>query len=63
MLLAPAAWVQTAMVATTLLALLLSGAVAARIGGANPWRGALRVVFWGALAMAVAALVGRLFDV
>jgi VIT1/CCC1 family predicted Fe2+/Mn2+ transporter len=26
-------------------------------------RGALRVVFWGALAMAAAALVGRLFDV
>ncbi len=62
MLLAPAARVQTAMVATTLLALLLSGALAARIGGANPWRGALRVAFWGALAMAVAALVGRLFE-
>jgi VIT1/CCC1 family predicted Fe2+/Mn2+ transporter len=62
-LLAPIARVQTAMVATTLLALLLSGALAARIGGANPWRGALRVAFWGALAMAVAALVGRSFQV
>lgn len=61
-LLAPAARIQTAMVATTLLALLLSGALAARVGGANPWRGALRVAFWGALAMAVAALVGRLFQ-
>jgi hypothetical protein len=26
-------------------------------------RGAWRVVFWGALAMAAAALVGQLFDV
>lgn len=61
-LLAPAGRIQPVMVATTLLALSLSGAVAARIGGASIWRGALRVVFWGALAMAIAALVGRLFD-
>lgn len=37
------------------------GALAARAGGARPWVGALRVVFWGALAMAVTAAIGKLF--
>jgi len=37
------------------------GALAARVGGAVMWRGALRVTFWGALAMGVSALVGRMF--
>lgn len=45
----------------TLAGLLLSGGMAARAGGAPVWRGALRVGFWGALAMAAAAAVGRLF--
>ena len=62
-LLAPAARVQLVVIATTLLALALSGALAARIGGANVLRGGMRVVFWGALAMLAASLVGRLFDV
>jgi len=62
-LLAPAARVQPVVIATTLLALALSGALAARIGGANVVRGGVRVVFWGALAMLAASLVGRLFDV
>jgi vacuolar iron transporter family protein len=37
------------------------GWLAARVGGAPPWAGAARVVFWGALAMAVTAAVGALF--
>ena len=37
------------------------GWLAARVGGARPWAGAARVVFWGALAMAVTAVVGALF--
>jgi VIT1/CCC1 family predicted Fe2+/Mn2+ transporter len=37
------------------------GAVAARAGGASVWRGAARVAFWSALAMAATAAVGRLF--
>jgi VIT1/CCC1 family predicted Fe2+/Mn2+ transporter len=37
------------------------GAVAARTGGASAWRGAVRVTFWGALAMGLTAVVGRLF--
>jgi VIT1/CCC1 family predicted Fe2+/Mn2+ transporter len=37
------------------------GAVSAQAGGASKWRGALRVTFWGALAMALTALVGHVF--
>jgi len=62
-LLAPTVQLQPVAVATTLVGLSMSGALAAWTGGASIVRGALRVVFWGALAMAAAALVGRLFDV
>jgi len=37
------------------------GALAAGAGGASRVRGAVRVTFWSALALAVTALVGRLF--
>jgi VIT1/CCC1 family predicted Fe2+/Mn2+ transporter len=47
--------------ASSLLFLALLGAVAARAGGAGMARGAMRVTFWGALAMAVTAGVGALF--
>ena len=44
------------------LALLVAlGALAARLGGAPIMRGAVRVAFWGAVAMAATALVGRIF--
>jgi len=49
--------------AATLAGLLLSGALAAKLGGAPMLRGALRVGFWGAAAMAAAGLIGQLFDV
>ncbi|MDX2169607.1 MAG: VIT1/CCC1 transporter family protein [Deltaproteobacteria bacterium] len=48
-----------AAVGLALLALALSGALAARLGGAPVWRGALRVVLGGGLAMALSALIGR----
>lgn len=60
---APAARAATATTVATLIGLLVTGAWAARMGGASPWRGALRVVFWGAAAMAAARLIGQLFDV
>ncbi len=43
--------------------LCLTGTLAAHAGGAPRLRGALRVTFWGAIAMAAAALVGQLFNV
>jgi VIT1/CCC1 family predicted Fe2+/Mn2+ transporter len=46
---------------TSLLFLALLGGLAARAGGASVLLGALRVTFWGALAMAVTAGVGALF--
>jgi len=63
-----AAWlfrdqVSVAVIVATLMALLVSGALAARAGGAPLATGALRVTFWGALAMAAAHSVGRLFQV
>lgn len=47
--------------ATTLLALLGLGALAAYAGGSPMLKGAVRVAFWGALAMALTGGVGRLF--
>ncbi len=46
---------------TSLAFLALLGAVAAKAGGAGVMVGAVRVLFWGALAMASTAAVGALF--
>jgi VIT1/CCC1 family predicted Fe2+/Mn2+ transporter len=46
---------------TSLMFLTLLGGLAARAGGAGVMVGAIRVTFWGALAMAVTAGVGALF--
>jgi VIT1/CCC1 family predicted Fe2+/Mn2+ transporter len=45
----------------SLMCLAALGALAARAGGASARVGAARVLFWGALAMAVTAAVGALF--
>jgi len=47
----------------SLVFLALLGSIAARAGGASITIGALRVTFWGALAMALTAGVGRIFGV
>jgi VIT1/CCC1 family predicted Fe2+/Mn2+ transporter len=46
---------------TSLVFLAILGALAARVGGAGVMKGAMRVTFWGALAMALTAGVGKLF--
>src|SRR5579863_5866807 len=46
---------------TSLFFLAFLGGLAARVGGANVAVGALRVTFWGALAMAITAGVGAMF--
>jgi len=48
---------------SSLVFLAFLGSLAARIGGARVVVGAIRVTFWGALAMALTAAVGRLFGV
>ena len=46
---------------TTLVFLAILGALAAYVGGASVRISALRVTFWGALAMALTAAIGALF--
>ncbi len=60
-MLAPRSMLITLVSATSLVFLALLGAVAARAGGAAMMTGAVRVAFWGALAMALTAGVGKLF--
>ena len=50
-----------AVAAGSLVFLAVLGGVAARAGGASALPGIVRVTFWGALAMALTAGVGRLF--
>jgi len=45
----------------SLVFLAVLGGVAARVGGAKVTTGAMRVTFWGALAMGLTAMVGALF--
>jgi VIT1/CCC1 family predicted Fe2+/Mn2+ transporter len=59
-LLASAQSVSLVTTVSTLLTLTLLGSLAAYAGGASVIRGALRVTFWGALAMGVTAGVGKL---
>ncbi len=60
-LLAPAAGLVYIVSITSLIFLALLGVLAARAGGAPVLKAALRVTFWGALAMALTATVGALF--
>jgi VIT1/CCC1 family predicted Fe2+/Mn2+ transporter len=60
-MLAPPAGVLIWVSATSLVFLGLLGGVAARVGGAGVRAGAIRVLLWGALAMAVTAAIGAVF--
>jgi vacuolar iron transporter family protein len=46
-----------------ILALILTGYVSAKIGGAHTWRAIIRVVSGGALAMTITHFVGKIFGV
>ena len=58
---APQATLPAFVAATSLASLAILGALAARAGGASVTTGAIRVLFWGAIAMAVTAGAGALF--
>ena len=60
-ILVPATSLVPVVAGISLLFLALLGGLAAQAGGARVTKGALRVAFWGALAMAVTAGVGALF--
>jgi len=61
-LLAPSTLLELTITFLTLVSLVITGGLAAFLGGAPVLRGALRLVFWGAMALAATNLVGRLFD-
>lgn len=60
-LLMPQEWLAAGVTAASLVFLALLGAVGARLGGAGAARATLRITFWGALAMALTAAIGKLF--
>jgi VIT1/CCC1 family predicted Fe2+/Mn2+ transporter len=57
----PASALAPAVTGTSLLFLAVLGGLAAHAGGARTTTGAVRVTFWGALAMAITYGVGRVF--
>jgi VIT1/CCC1 family predicted Fe2+/Mn2+ transporter len=60
-LIMPADKLIAGVVAVTILLLALLGGLGAYVGGAPVMKAAIRVTFWGALAMAITAGVGALF--
>ncbi len=59
-LLSPAGTTVLAVSIACLFGLAVLGAVSARAGGASIWEPTVRVVFWGAVAMASTAMIGSL---
>jgi VIT1/CCC1 family predicted Fe2+/Mn2+ transporter len=59
----PEAQVVPLVAALSLGFLAVLGAIAARVGRASILKGMLRVTFWGAIAMALTAAIGRFFGV
>lgn len=59
-LLTPIALIAPVVSATALVFLALLGVIGAKAGGAEVLKAAIRVTFWGALAMALTALIGSL---
>ena len=58
---APVTVIPVLVTASSLAVLAALGGVAAHLGRAPILRGAIRVIFWGAVAMGVTALIGKLF--
>ena len=59
----PGSGLAAGIVACTLVLLAVLGYIAERIAGGGGVKGALRVLFWGALAQGATALIGHLFGV
>lgn len=60
-LVAPAAWRVAAIFGVTLLALALTGALSAKLGGASVGRSVTRIVVGGSLALAATFVIGSIF--
>lgn len=59
----PLAILEYSVYGSSLLFLILLGAIAARIGGSSVKKAVLRITFWGTAAMGLTALVGHWFGV
>ena len=62
-ILAPRQYLIASVALCSLFFLAVLGGLAAQAGGASLYKGAIRVAFWGALAMLATGLVGKLFGV
>ena len=60
-LIAPAELLVPALASSSLLFLIVLGILGARVGGAPILRAAIRVGFWGGLAMLITAGIGKIF--
>ena len=60
-LIAPSTLIAEVVSTTAMTTLGILGGTAAYVGGASIPKGVLRVVFWGALAMSMTAIVGKVF--
>lgn len=60
---APTAQIIPIVASFSLFSLAMLGILAAYLGGANIWKGAIRVTFWGTLAMGLTATAGKLFGI
>jgi vacuolar iron transporter family protein len=61
-LFSPAAWMPWSIVVATVVALVLTGLVSARIGGSGKRRGMVRVLVGGVVALAATYFIGTLFN-
>lgn len=59
----PATNLSISIAGVSLVALIVLGGLAAKVGGAKLWTGAARVGFWGGAAMALTSAAGHLFGV
>lgn len=62
-IISPAARIVPIVALLSLAYLAMLGAIAARVGHASVLKGCLRVTFWGAIAMALTAAIGRAFGI
>ncbi|MBU2752175.1 VIT family protein [Acidithiobacillus thiooxidans] len=56
----PHAYALPMLFVSTLILLVILGVISAKLGGSNPLKGALRILFWGTVALAFTALIGHL---
>jgi len=62
-MLLPERYLEKGVMLIGVLSLGIMGALASYAGGASIWRGSIRVMIWGIIAMLFSAWIGSLFNV